>query len=1513
MSKLSVRVPDGVPRVGQPDGWYPDPIGKPVRRLWSGQRWTEWVSDGTGVGSDPLPNRWIPRADDAGHLEFVERVFLPEVGASGTVTPEQMFRLTGLTHSMAERARRFAAAPTEPTLARTDPRGTVYFPIPPTRPAAPPPLRGALPPVVVTRLLPAPPAPIPSAAPPSIVSKWWTRTRDGIGSDLAVHGLAYVGVLLFFVGAVGLVVFAFGDVAPNLRPAAEIVIASAPFLAAALLLQRGAFMVGRALEVAGGLVLPVMVITAFLDGFVFPPDLDGPATVMTLTACCAAIGLGYALWSRWHPASGLRFLVAPMAWLTTAMATLGLDRAIPVGKAVATPGGAQTAAIAACLVITLVLARWRPKSFLAAPTLIAALPGTLVVGVLALLTWVAEGWPAAQIFASGALLLGALELLRPRLPAAMDVVEPLWWAVVGVALVPGLGGGPAAAVAVVGFILLVEVAGAKRPSALAITVPLVGAVTALTAVWADPVWAAVIYGAATGWALTRRLAPFAVPGSDSGLDLAAAVLPAGFVVAIGLATDLQTAVACGAGLVLLATVPATRPVLHRNTDDRFWTFWWTFAVMVVAAAAWVGGTTASTSIQNWLLTGSVVVLALASGFGPIPPVWRVWPVLGLGTCAWLMTCSTAELSVALRGCVLGIAALALVVGAHLRRSSPAVGLTQDPVRAGVGLAGHVVAMLSLGAAGGLGWAAVAVTGLATTGWAITTAFDARDRSPVGAALAQVGEALRYLPPGFVALGIPFTVAMVLDVSGWLPMGAPRASAVLAATAVGYGVACRLPVQDRIVGTLVWGGFVAGLGASLTSDPGAAALGLGALIVAVLLVPARRRVALQTWVAWAAVAPMLGLAAEEWLPWLSALPVMETISITLVAVGGTLLIGAAVADLRFGPWEPHYAPRRTALRPPVLLGGLEIVAGLLVALTTLPTVTAGWLTAVVAAVALATGMLAAAGLLAGVGIALGWLAALLVIGPDLDSWPLIGLLVVTILLAAAELLHRIVPEGSWWSRWDLSLLVVAAPIALTTLGAAAGRGPDPFAVTSVLLGALCWAVAVRLRHRRSVLTTLGLVGTGLVLAGAAVAGSGWLALSLMALAVALTVVAARTDDVTRRLFAVGGALVAFTAWLSALNWFGWGAQPAVDVTAVGAGVVVVAASGLAWVRALDRSWVLIWGGSGVVAAMICVVLAEQGQLLPGQLPAPSPPIAVGLVLVTAALLLAARPLEFGCFRDLSVAGGFGAALVAYQSSDLPAGAWVTVLVLVSTACAVVALALRDRPNQVWQRPVLELGVAAVAGAISVAALQLPEVPLLVAGLVAAAVQAAAFGVVLGSIAVQALSPVLACAAWLAYASELLGGNPQWSTVSIGLAMLVVVALLRHDRSVHDGSMVAPQIVTLEFVGIGFLVGASFVQAVAESLLYTMLALALGLLIAAWGLVTRVRRRLAAGAVVGLAALVLLVAVPLVRLLPELTTAALWVLILGLGLIILVLATLFEKGRNAVRKNVVGFEMTTADWE
>ena len=49
---------------------------------------------------------------------------------------------------------------------------------------------------------------------------------------------------------------------------------------------------GRALEVVGGLLVPVMLTTSFLDGVAAPPDLNGAALVVTLTLSCAAIATG---------------------------------------------------------------------------------------------------------------------------------------------------------------------------------------------------------------------------------------------------------------------------------------------------------------------------------------------------------------------------------------------------------------------------------------------------------------------------------------------------------------------------------------------------------------------------------------------------------------------------------------------------------------------------------------------------------------------------------------------------------------------------------------------------------------------------------------------------------------------------------------------------------------------------------------------------------------------------------------------------------------------------------------------------------------------------------------------------------------------------------------------------------------------------------------------------------------------------------------------------------------------
>ena len=153
-----------------------------------------------------------------------------------------------------------------------------------------------------------------------------------------------------------------------------------------------------------------------------------------------------------------------------------------------------------------------------------------------------------------------------------------------------------------------------------------------------------------------------------------------------------------------------------------------------------------------------------------------------------------------------------------------------------------------------------------------------------------------------------------------------------------------------------------------------------------------------------------------------------------------------------------------------------------------------------------------------------------------------------------------------------------------------------------------------------------------------------------------------------------------------------------------------------------------------------------------------------------------------------------------------------------------------------------------------------------------------------------------------------------TVPIGLATLVVVALWRRDRRAHGGQVASPEIVVLELVGIAFLAGSALVQAVTESVAYAVLAIAVGLSVAAWGVVSTVRRRVAAGVGIVLVAVVLLVGIPLWNLLlPAWDAAFLWVLIGLAGLVALVVAGLLDRGRAAARRELTRIEESTAGWE
>jgi len=1495
-------------------GWYGDPLGRATLRFWSGQEWTSWVWDGTAVVADRTPVRRPLSRSDVDHLEFISMVFLPEALARGVVTPSEDDGLGALVRQLTAEAEGVVT----PAGAGATPIVT-SIPVPPV--AVPTPQTAPTP-------RPAPRLELDQArqvqrSRHSALGRWWARSLQAVGSDLAVHGLAYLGALLFFVGVFGLVVFAFGDIASGLRPLAELVIALAPFAAGAMLLRRQAFIVGRTLEVMGGLLLPIIVVTTFLDGVAFPPDLGGLPLVLALSGLTALIAASYAWWARRHASSALRFLVAPTVWLAVAMATLGLGRAVPVGKDVATPAAAQVAAIAAALVVTLAWARSRPRAGLAGPTLSAAGPGLPVVALLALLTWTAEGWPTASVLISGVLVLTGLELLRDKLSVnVLGLAGPLWWALVWAALERGLGTAPAGAAAAIGFVVLVEVAAAARRQVWAVALPAMGAAAALVSTWSDARWATAAFSAASVWALGRRMAPFALPGAVVLLDWVAAVLPAFALAALAEVSNPPTAVAAGTGVVLLATLPAVRPLLRRDSDDAFWTLWWRTAGMVVALAAAAVWTDNLSTSQKWLVTISLAVLAMASTVGPIPSAWRPWPVTAPSTAAWLTACATVDVSDLVRAGTLAVAGLVMVAVAHTarwgsgRHGAASLGLASVGL-ASVGLAGHVVGVVAVLVATYGQWSLAVAAGLATTGWSLTAVMDGRDVSPVGQALRGAGAWVAWLPVVLAAVGLPATVALGLDAAGVLRFGSRWAVAVPAVTAVAYAAATRLRLPDRIGVTAAWAGFAAGILASaLAVERLPEALGFGAIVVSVAVLRPKRRAPVMTWVAWTALAPLAGLlAAEEW-PWFGALPWQTAVAATLVAVGGVLLVGGAAFDLHGRPWAPRYAPAHPSALAPVVIGGGELLTAMAASYALLSRDEAGWVTAGAAGAILATAVLARTGALSGVATVLGWVAAVLLGGPQIDERPWIPVAVALALLVVAQVLSMVKARPGWWARWDLPLLVTAAPVAMTALVSAA-RG-DHWGGTFVLVGFECLAVMVRLRRILAVAVPVGAIGTTLVLSGAADAGQGWLALALLGLSATLTVLAADAHGSARLPLQIGGALAALAAWQVATTWFGWPVRKSVDVTAVGAAMLAMAAALVARFRRLEHSWVFVWGGMAVAVEALAALSTATVAGRQAEEVAPSWLVSAGLLLVAVALLAGAAPLAQAWLRGLGMAFGVASVVEVLQAGHAGTGAQVAVLAVLSAVSAVLSLSLSPpvrRLAETWQKPFLVLGVAFALGSIAVAVASGSnyDVMLLVPGLAASALQAAAVGVVLRNTVVQMLSPVLACASWLVFSSEAMDDNPQWITVPMGLAILTVAELWRQDRKQHGGRVAVTEIVVLELAGVGLLVGAAFVQAVTEAVVYAVLSAALGLAVTGWGVVTKVRRRVAAGALTVLASVVVLVAVPLVGLLPSWEGAGLWVLIAAVGLVALLVASFLEQGKIAARKGLSRFGEATVGWE
>jgi hypothetical protein len=1479
-------------------------------------------------------------AADSEHLAFVREVYLPIVTARGLVGDLTRHRLLDVAWDLDVAAAPRAAAPAAAAAATVGASSGALGP-----PSAAPAPRSTVTPTTARAGATAPRteptgvlAELPpgwgSAAPtgPGPVARWWRRTTASVGSDLATHGLAYLGVLLLFVGVFGLVAFAFGDVAPTMRPVGEVGIALAPFAAAWMLLRRGADIAGRALETAGGLLLPVMLVTSFLDGVPVPPDATGPVLVVVLTGVTALVSVGYWLWTRRHPTSALRHLVAPVAWLAAGLAAAGVGREIPSGSGIAHVSAAQVAAIAVAMVVSLAWARWRPHALLARPTQTAAAPGAVVVGLLAILTWVG-GAAVASILVAGFAGLLVLELLDTRVPTrSVRIAQPLWWAVVVLALLASVGaglGGVAGAglVGVVGYLALLELdARSRDPWPLSLSASGLALTYLLT--WTDPWWA---FGASLGlavWAGARRLHPYAVARSAAVLDVCAGVLPIAMVLALGLATrHAPLAVLVGAVLVLLASVPARVPavrwVAHRDEHDRFWTLWWDVGMVAASAAVLVLTSQYWPSVVSarWMVAAAAAVLAVAAACGPLPRTWRAWPTTALAALSWAIGCAVVGAPPAFGTLVPAFVALLLVVVVHA--AGGIVSRGSDP--GSLGLAGLVLGLATgaVSLAFVTGYPLAGVLALVGAALLVTVVLDeVRGSCVMETCRLLVGR----VAPVFVALllevALVLSVTIALDVAGWLTWSCGYWGVLPTVLAVVAALLTNVPVSRALRAVLTWTAVVASLAGVVTQDvPWAATTALAAVVLLPMLLARASRPRAAQWLAWSAIAPLAVECGHQWWPAYAALEENERASLALVSVGGLLALASFACDAARRGWAARIVPCDLRWRPAFVVGAVELAAGSLLALLALDGPDAGRILMASALAVVALAALSRTWSRLGIAALVAWAGVLVLWLPELQAEPWIAVAATAGLLASAEASRLLDPTAPRWARAPLPLLAVAHVTAITAILCA----PTDLELARVLvcLGLLSALVSLELLRLSRPLSwpsavayaasSYAVVAGVLVVWAGALRGNGWLALALAVVAVACNVVATRVSAVPRAALVLVSSLAGLSSWLAFLAWAGFTGQTRTDATVVlGAAIALGSSAMLRW-TGVDRSVLIVRASVALAAAVLTPFVAAavgQTSTLQGRLTWWT---AAALVAGAVSCGLAAQPLKRRSLRYAGVAGAVAAVIEAFVVVSAAPTIQVYVLAALGVVTAVALLAAGRAALGAWSGPAAAGAALTTLMSVGAALVVLPDTSLLPVALLGSAVCAASIGVVWHDVTLTVMAPVLACAAWIIWAHGALDGNPQWTTVPVGLTVLVVVGLVRRTEREHGSRVDGDEVKLLELVGVAFLVGASYVQVFSVGLQYTLLAATLGLGVVVWGVLTRVRRRLVAGCVVVLTALLLLVLVPLAHLLPAFTSAAVWVAIAGIGLVALMAATLLEQGRAVVRRGIDELHHLTEGWE
>ena len=1141
------------------------------------------------------------------------------------------------------------AAEAPPATIRSEPAPVRPFAAPLVVPAGdepPPPRIGAGEVRAVTGPQDGLPAPQEAAPPhPSL----WIRARRAAASDLTVHGLAYLGVLLVFAGVFGLLVFSWGEVGSAFQPIAELAVPTVLLGGGVLLSRRGSVIVGNSLLFVGAAVLPFVAIASVADGSPVPPDAHHAALVASAATAFFATGLGLVLVSLARPDTVLRFLVAPMLWFGVAMAALAARSDEVVGDAVARPSSGQVAIVLGAIAATAWLTHLRRSHPLAVATRWAAVAGLSVFALLAAVLAVREPWPLDAVVLGALALVVGLEAVADLLPDTVVAIGQVLGTAAAFAVL-GAWGEPswAGALGVAAMIAVLEWEGLRRPRHTALLFAATGLAGALAVATLEP-WPSVIgWAGATMWAVGVHV------GGRTWFP-ATLVDPLAGALSLGIVVGLFRALDPGAAaLTTAATVAVVAVVCHVLAPHDRLARWWvpSAAVGVLLLPAPLLATASAGSLALTALLGCVAV-----SVAPLTAVWRLWLVwaglLEAGVLAVVaFDLAVADVAIALGAT--GVLAILLAV--------PRLRLAGH-----LALQGHLTTFASVLVAidasdDGRGWPVTIgltalVAGLLVTSW--------RDRDEPAPAIEVLGSLTadgsvttpwRTAFPAAMIAGLPVVAVSLADSAVHILDDRARTGLLLGAVAVvlsgaTWAVRARrrvlVPLQVVAVAT-----SAVALAVTIASPNAATVAGAALAWVGLLPAPAVRWASV-TALGWLATgytavraADALGLAAERWC--------LVSLGWAATLLTGALAVDRAVAGERSAP---GWIRDRRSLAP-ALLGALAFAPSL--ALTyQLDSTTWAWTSLAAAAVTCAVAVLTHAGavsiaswVLASVGA-----AELAPFSPLDHPELLVG--VGAMLVGASTLLAKVRPARGL-GNWDLPPLVVGTAVTLTAVVAAV---PESMWSTWLAAGGLAIVVAVLRREPPWVVA-----GVLLVNAAAAAASSAWLTASLATTSVAATAGAVVWQGPGRRPLRLVGVLSALAAYQTLLV-----DQGVLDVEGLTTGGVIAAALtggplllGLALaarLAGLHRRWLIPWS----TAATLLIVQAAASLGDVDRRPA-GLAVAAALALCATATALAAAPLHLSLLRPATTYLTAAAALAAGWAIDAPPGPTSAALAATSLALA-----------------------------------------------------------------------------------------------------------------------------------------------------------------------------------------------------------------------------------------------------